>query len=147
LKVFEFLWVYLCVFECIWVYLSVFECIREYLCLCECMYILRYTYTQIQSNTHITLTYTVFECMWVLWVYFSVKECFNSESMDFHTFDDHVETDPVCVCEFMWVYVSVCECKEYIRVYLSVFKCMWVYLGLCKCIWVYLSVLVYLSVC
>jgi len=85
--------------------------------------------------------------MWVLWVYFSVKECFNSESMDFHTFDDHVETDPVCVCEFMWVYVSVCECKECIRVYLSVFKCMWVYLGLCKCIWVYLSVLVYLSVC
>ena len=32
--------------------------------------------------------------MWVLWVYFSVLECIYSESMDFHTFDDHVETDP-----------------------------------------------------
>ncbi len=32
--------------------------------------------------------------MWVLWVYFSVLECIFSESMDFHTFDDHIETDP-----------------------------------------------------
>ncbi len=61
-----------------------------------CIYIdtLTLTYTQIHSNTHITSTYTVFECLWVLWVYFSVIECIYSESMDFHTFDDHVETDP-----------------------------------------------------
>ena len=58
------------------------------------MYIDRDTYTQIHWNTHKTFTYTVFECMWVLWVYFSVLECIDSESIDFDTFDDHVETDP-----------------------------------------------------
>ncbi len=59
----------------------------------------------------------VFDCMWMLWVYLSVfqlqvleKLCHqqreelerkslswahsHSESMDIHTFDDHVETDP-----------------------------------------------------
>jgi hypothetical protein len=69
---------------CMWVYVSVSVCI----------YTLTLTYTQIHSNKHITLTYTLFECMWVLWVYFSELECIYSESMDFHTFDDHVETDP-----------------------------------------------------
>jgi len=41
-----------------------------------CIYIdtLTLTYTQIHSDKHKTFTYSVFECMWVLWVYLSVLE-------------------------------------------------------------------------
>ncbi len=67
-----------------------------YVSVSVCIYIDTFTltYTQIHSNTHITLTYTVFECMWVFVSIMSVLECIYSESMDFHKFDDHVKTDP-----------------------------------------------------
>jgi len=92
---------------------------RVYLSVCECMWMFWvYLVLSVFECLWVLWVYLiVFDFMWILWVYLSVFElqvqeklCHqqreeperkshswahsHSESMDFHTFDDHVETDP-----------------------------------------------------
>ena len=120
------------VYECIWVNLSVNTYIH--------LHSNTLKYTQIHSNTHITFTYSVFECMWVFWVYLSVFECIWVY---------------LSVFEGIWVYVSDVNTLKYSHVhshtrknfhnthihsntfqYTSNTQILWVYMSVCEWMWV-----------